>query len=143
MCVFCKIVNNEIPGQKVYENDFVAAFLDINPVNPGHVLVVPKNHIESLLAASNEELSHLIIAVKTVAKAVLAALNYEAFNLELNNGAIAGQVVNHLHFHIVPRKEGDGLTHWPGQQYREGEMEAVAEKIRNSLKVAGQINNIR
>ncbi len=75
--------------------------------------------------------------------AVLKALNYKAFNIEINNGAIAGQVVNHLHFHIVPRKEDDGLAHWPGGQYEEGQMDDVAEKIKNELKKQGQIDSIK
>jgi len=142
MCVFCKIVNNEIPNKKVYEDAFVVAFLDINPVNPGHVQVVPKKHIEDVLSASNEDLSHIIIAVKKVAKAILESMDYPAFNIEVNNGAIAGQVVSHLHFHIVPRKEGDGLTHWPGGQYKQGEMTQIAEKIKNELRKEGAINEI-
>lgn len=143
MCVFCKIIKNELPSQKVYEDEFVLAFLDINPVNPGHTLVVPKNHVNNLLEASNEELSHLIIAVKKVSEAILKSLDYKAFNVELNNGAIAGQVVNHLHFHIVPRTENDGLLPWPGQQYKEGEMDDVAERIKSALRVEGQIKDVK
>ncbi len=143
MCVFCKIINNEIPSQKIYEDGFVVAFLDINPVNPGHTLIVPKKHVEDLLKASNEELSHLIIATKKVAKAILKALDYKAFNLELNNGAIAGQVVNHLHLHIIPRKEDDGLTHWPGKQYEEGQMANIAKQIKDVLKTEGAINDVK
>lgn len=143
MCVFCKIVNNEIPSQKVYEDAFVVAFLDINPVNPGHTLVVPKSHVENFEEASNENLSHLIIAAKKVAMAIMKAMGYKAFNLEVNNGAIAGQVVNHLHFHIVPRREDDGLTHWPGKQYKEGQMDDVADRIRNELKKQGEINDVK
>jgi len=142
MCVFCKIIKNEIPSQKVYEDAFVTAFLDINPVNPGHTLVVPNNHVADMQSASNEDLSRMIIATKKVAKGILKALDYKAFNLEMNNGAIAGQVVNHLHFHIVPRTEDDGLTHWPGQQYKEGEMDDVADKIKKVLKTEGAINGV-
>lgn len=142
MDIFDKIIKNEIPSQKVYEDAFVVAFLDINPVNPGHTLVVPKNHVEDILSASNEDLSRMIIVTKKVAKAIMKAFDYKGFNIEVNNGAIAGQVVNHLHFHIVPRRGDDGLTHWPGQQYKEGEMDDVADKIRDVLKTEGAINSV-
>lgn len=142
MCVFCKIINNELPSQKVYEDGFVIAFLDINPVNPGHTLVVPKRHVPDMIEASNEDLSHLIIAGRKVAEAIMKSMGYKAFNIEVNNGAIAGQVVNHLHFHVVPRHEEDGLTHWPGEKYEEGEMEKVADKIKSELKKRGEIDNI-
>lgn len=116
--------------------------MDINPVNQGHALIAPKKHVEDILSAGNEDLSHLIIASKIVAKAVMKALDYPAFNIEVNNGAVAGQMVNHLHFHVVPRKEDDGLKHWPGKQYGEGEMDDAADKIKAVLKTEGAINGV-
>lgn len=132
-CIFCKIINNEIPSQKVYEDDYVIAFLDINPVNPGHTLVVPKSHQEDVLHADEETLKELIVATKKVADAILKALGYKGFNIEVNNGSVAGQIVGHLHFHIVPRRQDDGLRHWPGKSYQSAQMQEVARKIKKQL----------
>lgn len=133
-CLFCKIINKEIPAAVVYEDDAVLAFLDINPVNPGHTLLVPKIHSDNLLDADEQVLQSMIVATKKVAAAILLSLDYEAFNIEQNNGKIAGQVIPHLHWHIVPRKADDGLKHWPGKSYQPGEAEDLANKIKANLK---------
>jgi len=133
-CLFCKIIKGEIPATKVYEDDNILAFLDIHPVNPGHTLIVPKIHSEDLLNADENILQQMIVVTKKVATAILRGLNYEAFNLEQNNGKIAGQVIPHLHWHIVPRTADDGLKHWPGKEYTEGEAQEIADKIRNEVK---------
>jgi len=113
----------------VYEDDDVVAFLDIKPVNPGHTLVVPKKHSLGFHDADPETLKHLILSTQNIARAITAATGTAGFNLEENNGSVAGQVVPHLHFHIVPRRPDDGLKHWPGTPYAEGEIERVQEKI--------------
>jgi histidine triad (HIT) family protein len=133
-CLFCKIIKGEIPASKVYEDENVLAFLDIHPVNSGHTLIVPKKHSEGLLDADDEVLSQMVVVTKKVAAAILRSLGYEAFNLEQNNGPIAGQVIPHLHWHIVPRRADDGLKHWPGKEYGEGEANDVAVKIRSEIK---------
>jgi len=132
-CIFCKIIRGEIPSHQVYEDDKVLAFLDITPVNPGHTLVIPKAHYENLLDLPEEGAKNLIVAVKKIAGAVVAATGAEGFNLGLNNGAVAGQMVGHVHFHIMPRWENDGRKLWLGQAYPEGEAQAIAEKIKNNL----------
>ncbi|MFA6536827.1 MAG: HIT family protein [Patescibacteria group bacterium] len=132
-CLFCKIINNEIPSTKIFENDQVVAFLDINPCNSGHVLVVPREHCENLLDISAKNLQEVTAVLPKIAQAVLKSLNYEGFNLSVNNGAVAGQVVPHLHFHIVPRKDGDGHELFQGRSYKDGEMEVVAKKIKQAL----------
>lgn len=133
-CLFCKIINHEIPANFVYENDKVVAFLDIAPVNPGHTLIVPKAHCESILDADPEVLQELILATKKIAQAIQDGLGYEGFNLGVNNGRVAGQIVPHLHFHIMPRKVGDGLRLWPQRKYGAGEAEEVAKKIKEKIK---------
>lgn len=133
-CLFCKIINKEIPANIVYEDERVLAFLDINPVNPGHTLVVPKVHSTTLVQAVDEDLVALTMAVKKLAPAVCAAASCDGWNLEVNNGNAAGQVVDHTHWHIVPRLAGDGLKHWPGHPYAEGVAVVVADKIKKSLK---------
>ena len=132
-CLFCKIIAKEIPSACVYEDDAIVAFLDIHPTQPGHVLVVPRQHSEGFHDATPETLHRLIDATQKIAKAILVAVGSSAFNLEQNNGVIAGQVIPHLHFHIIPRFEGDGLRHWSGKEYAEGEQELVAEQIRKAL----------
>jgi histidine triad (HIT) family protein len=133
-CLFCKIINKEIPAVIVYEDDNVLAFLDINPVNPGHTLIVPKVHSDELLGTDDKVLEQMIVVTKKVAAAILRGLGYEAFNLEQNNGKIAGQVIPHLHWHIVPRRADDGFKHWPGKEYAEGEAKSVAEKITSQIE---------
>ena len=132
-CIFCKIINREIPCSKVYENDKVMAFLDIAPVNKGHTLVVPKEHHKDLLDTPDNLLAETIKVIKKVAKAVMRATGAEGFNLGVNNGKAAGQVVMHLHFHIMPRFEDDGLKLWSGKKYEGKEEEETAEKIRSLL----------
>lgn len=132
-CLFCKIISGEIPSFRVYEDDAVLAFLDIKPVNPGHVIVVPKKHSEGFHDADEETLKRLIVATQKVANGVANAMETPGFNIEENNGTIAGQVIQHLHFHIVPRRPDDGLRHWPGTAYAEGAVAAVQEKIKKAL----------
>lgn len=133
-CIFCKILKKEIPSAKIYENDKIYAFLDINPVNPGHTLVVPKKHYEHLEDIPDELLAELITAVKKITAAVKEALGTDNFNLGLNNGRLAGQLVPHVHFHIIPRFEKDGYKHWEGKPYKEGQMEQVQKSIAKYLE---------
>jgi histidine triad (HIT) family protein len=133
-CLFDQIIAGEIPATKVYEDDKILAILDIHPVNPGHVLVMPKKHCFNMLDADEETLQAMILATKKIAIAVLSGLGYDDFNLELNNGRIAGQIIPHLHWHIVPRTADDGLQHWVGKSYKKGEAEEIAQKIKDNIK---------
>ncbi len=132
-CLFCRIVAKEIPSAAVYEDDKVLAFLDIKPVNPGHTLVVPKVHSRTTGEAADGDLVALTLAVKRLAPAVMAAVSADGWNLEVNNGNAAGQVVDHTHWHIVPRRGDDGLRHWPGRPYAPGEAEKAASAIRANI----------
>jgi len=132
-CIFCKIIKGEIPCYKIYEDENFLSFLDISPVNIGHTLIIPKNHYVDLLELPIEEAQKLIAVIKKIAPAVLTAVEATAFNLNLNNGKIAGQEVNHVHFHLIPRFENDGRELWHGQPYQEGEAQIIAEKIKNLL----------
>ena len=132
-CIFCRIINGEIPSSKVYENDKVIAFLDIAPVNKGHTLVVPKEHHKDIIDTPADILAEAMKVVKKVAKAVMKVTSATGFNLGVNNGKVAGQLVMHLHFHVMPRFQGDGLKHWPGKKYEQGEMEKTAKEISSLL----------
>ena len=133
-CIFCKIINKELPSYEVYSNDYVYAFLDINPVNYGHTLVVPKKHYENLEEITEEDLKELIIAVKKIGKAIKDGLNVSGYNIGINNGSVAGQIVPHLHFHIIPRFENDGIKLMPQRKYIKDGADEYAEKIRKALK---------
>lgn len=132
--IFSKIILGEIPCEKVYEDDHVFAFLDNTPVNPGHTLVLPKKWSSDFLDIDEETLKYVIIAVQKIAKAVMDATGAEGINIAQNNRAAAGQKVFHLHFHVIPRFEGDGFEHWHGKGYESPEQEKeLGEKIRKVL----------
>lgn len=133
-CLFCKIVRGEIPAQKVYENELVLAFLDIHPVNPGHTLVVPKHHSTNILDIAPEDWAAVAEVARKMAVVLHDALGADGINLGMNNREHAGQVVDHPHVHVMPRHKGDGFVHWKGKEYKEGEAEAVAQKIRAALQ---------
>ena len=101
-CVFCALAAGEIPSFKVYEDDLVLAYLDINPFAEGHTLVIPKAHTTGLLDTPAETLKEVVVRVQKVAARLKAALPCDGFNILQNNGAAAGQTVPHVHFHIVP-----------------------------------------
>ena len=132
-CIFCKIVRNEIHSSNVYTNDKVIAFLDVNPVNKGHVLIVPKDHYETLLDIPDNIAKELLVIAKKIGKSARKALKADGFNIGMNNFPAAGQVVFHAHLHVIPRFENDGLQHWPSKKYEEGEMDQVREKIATFL----------
>lgn len=132
-CIFCKIVAGDIPAHKVYEDDAVIAFLDIHPVNKGHVLVVPKKHSTDYMHAEAETLQAITLAAQKVAGAVTSAVAADGFNIGINTGGAAGQVIFHLHWHIIPRFHDDALQLWPGRSYGEGEAERLAGEIRAAL----------
>ncbi len=128
-CVFCKIVAGEIPSYKIYEDDKVMAFFDILPISPGHTIVVPKKHVADLENLSEEDFSAMAIAVKKIGKAMMDALGVKGYSIFLDNKSAANQHVPHVHFHVVPRAEGDGLERWPQSGYGEGEAEHYLAKI--------------
>ena len=133
-CLFCKMVTGQIPVTKVYEDEVVLSFLDIGPISNGHTLVIPKQHFEKLHECPAEVLSQVFARVGRIAGAVASAMNCDGYNLLCNNGRAAGQLIEHLHFHIVPRNISDGLfNRWPSFKYEDGKIEEVAGAIRKNL----------
>lgn len=133
-CVFCKIVKKEIPSDKIYEDDKFFAFLDINPNNPGHSLIIPKKHYENIYDLPDEVLSEIAPLIKKIAIAVKKSVNADGINIGMNNDGAAGQIVHHAHFHVIPRFADDGLHHWRDKSYASKEEAAkIAEKIKNSF----------
>ena len=129
-CIFCAIAAGEIPSFKVYEDDLVLAYLDINPFSKGHVLVIPKAHSAGLLDTDDGTLAALIARVKKVAAHVTAKLGCDGFNVVQNNGEAAGQTVRHLHFHIVPRQAGDEASVFESHKGDMNALKALADEIR-------------
>ena len=118
---------------KIYEDKDTFAFLDINPVNPGHTLVVPKKHSNNLFDMRDMEICAVMKTAKKLAGAIKEAVSADGINIEMNNDSAAGQIIFHAHLHIVPRFKGDGFKHWPGTPYKDGEDITVAGKIKKKL----------
>jgi len=133
-CIFCKIVDGEIPSSKIYEDGEVLAFLDIHPVNPGHVLVIPKAHYENFISSPDEISGKLLAVAKKIGLAVMVATQSSGFNLSTANGAAAGQEVMHLHFHIIPRKDRAEHQPWNQGVYAPSEAQKVAAAIKEQLQ---------
>ena len=129
-CIFCSIASGKIPCAKIYEDDAVFAFLDIGPVSDGHTLVIPKEHFEKLHECPSEILGRVSDCIGKIADAVVTAMGAEAYNVLCNNGQAAGQLVGHVHFHVIPRNSGDGVfDRWPAYKYQQGQAEQIAKKI--------------
>lgn len=138
-CVFCAIVRGELPSYRVFEDDDVMAFLDIQPTAAGHTLVVPKRHVPDLLSMPADMAGPLFGAVGRVARAAASAHRADGVNVLQASGAAAGQTVNHLHVHVVPRRLGDGLRLHiaPGAKADDkARMQAEAQRLADALERA-------
>ncbi len=136
-CIFCRIVQGEIPCTKIYEDDQVLAFLDINPFSKGHTLVIPKTHFATVGDCPPLVMAALVQPLPVLASAIIQAVDAEGYNILNNNGRSAGQLIDHVHFHIIPRNTGDGIIeHGPQMQYKAGQIEDVAGKIRSLIHQA-------
>jgi histidine triad (HIT) family protein len=134
-CIFCKIVRGEIPCAKILETDSVLAFLDIAPVNKGHTLIIPKAHYADIRDLPPSLAPDLMAAIQKVGQGLTEGLGAQGLNLGMNNGAAAGQLVLHAHWHLIPRFTGDGLTLWPQKSYASPEeMSQTALKISTSIR---------
>jgi histidine triad (HIT) family protein len=135
-CLFCKIGKKEIPAAVVHENDHVVAFLDIHPVAPGHTMIIPKVHAENMLDLPDEEVEHVFKAVKHVTGMLKRALSPDAFTIGINHGRMSGQMVDHLHVHVLPRFENDGggSIHSVVQNAPNESLEDIKDKIIQANK---------
>ena len=113
MCIFCKIINGDIPSYKIYEDEFTYVFLDIAKDVDGHTLVIPKKHVENILDCDNETLQQVMDTVKLVSNYYVDKCGYDGVNILNANDVSAQQTVFHLHFHIIPRKNNDGIDAFP------------------------------
>lgn len=131
--IFTKIINKEIPANIVYEDDNVLAFLDINPINPGHTLVIPKQQSENFVSTPAEDLKNCIEVCYKVANALNTIDDVIGINILCRNGKPAGQEIMHTHFHVIPRYADDCYKNWHGKPYEDGKADEMLEKIKNNL----------
>lgn len=135
-CIFCKIIEGEIPSTKIYEDDLVLAFMDISPINKGHILVIPKEHHAGSSTIPEAVAGCMFHIGSRIGVALRRGLDYDGFNLHLADGACAGQVVMHAHLHIVPRGVEDGFHwNWRHLKYADDEAQEIAGKIKAKLKI--------
>ena len=132
-CVFCKIVREENPASFVYKDEKALAFLSNNPIHEGHTLVVPKKHYENIYTIPDEDIAHLFGIVKKVTLAVKTAVKADGIRIIQNNGSAAGQVVFHIHVHIIPVHEGQERLN--RRIYGIEELEKTAIKIRQYVNI--------
>ena len=133
-CVFCKIMAKQIPATVVHEDEHTLAFMDIGQVNPGHVLVALKKHVENIFALDEAQAAAVFGSVARVARAIRGAFEPQGLSVYQANGAAAGQTVFHLHIHLVPRYEGDGMAlTWPVKNPPREKLVEYAQKIKAKL----------
>ncbi len=133
-CIFCKIINGDIPSAVVFENDEFKAILDRFPSNEGHVLIMPKEHCANIFEMDPEKGGRLFALAVKIASAMKEALGFENMNVLQNNGPVAGQTVNHFHLHLIPRYENDSVNvSWPQMDLTDEQIEEVRKKIASIL----------
>ena len=133
-CIFCKIIAGQIPSEKIYEDEVIYSFLDIGPISDGHTLVIPKKHFERLDQCPAEILGQVGCGLGKIAKAVAEAMDCDGYNLLCNNGKAAGQVVTHVHVHIIPRYMSEGPISLEGVMSVKKMPEEILDKMVAAIK---------
>lgn len=132
-CIFCRIASGDLPSSMVWQGEKVLGFLDISPINPGHTLIIPRDHYASLTAVPDSVLAEMMILAPRLGKALMRELKCDGFNLHLANGACAGQVVFHVHLHVIPRFPTDGFSWgWRGLSLPESEQGSELAQALNA-----------
>ena len=129
-CIFCKIINGGIPSLKVYEDEHTMVFMDIAKDVDGHMVAIPKRHVDNILDCDEETLKYLMCTVKKVANHCVNNCGYEGVNLLNASDVSAGQSVPHFHMHIIPRKSNDNIDAWPKFDGADFTVEEIYKKIR-------------
>jgi histidine triad (HIT) family protein len=133
-CIFCKIVAGQIPCHKVFENADCLCFLDIGPLAEGHTLLIPRRHFSSLTDIPGDVLGRTLAELPRLVRAVISATGAEGCNVLVNDGRVAGQVVPHVHIHVIPRRAGDSLGYpWNPGTYPEGRAQELCARIRQGF----------
>lgn len=135
-CIFCKIAAGQLPSSIVYEDTDTVAFMDIGPVVKGHTLVIPRTHYDPITATPDSVLQKLIVVAKKIAQAQMDGLKADGVNISQANGTVAGQIIPHIHFHVIPRFANDRHSwNWIPKKYENpDEMHDLAGKIQSSLR---------
>jgi len=133
-CIFCQIVAGKIQAKKVYDDENVIAILDINPANPGHILLLTKEHYSIMPQIPDEEIAHLFLAAKQLSNSILRSIDAQGTNIIAANGIAAGQRAQHFMLHIIPRKENDGLGFvLPQKSMDQAQIDAIGDKLAAAL----------
>lgn len=140
-CIFCNIAEKKSEAEILFEDDNIVAFLDIQPINYGHALVVPKKHYDNFLTVPSNELADIVKATQFIAGAVKRSVKADGFNVITNNGDSAGQTVYHFHFHIIPRFNEDFTFKPRVKNYSTGVLKEYADKIRSVISKYKDIYN--
>jgi ribonuclease HI len=142
-CIFCKIIRGEIPSYKIYEDNYTYSFLDISNDGNGHILVVPKKHCENVLDCEEGQLAHVLETVKKIGNHLVNNCGFNGINILNASGKAAEQSVFHLHFHILPRKDGDGLSVFPKLEKNDKTLEQMCQllKIENEKEEEKVVEN--
>ena len=133
-CIFCNIASHEIKSYKVYEDDYVIAFLDLNPASRGHTLVVTKEHFDNFTTVPKDILNHTMNVAQLIAQAAITKLGAKGINIITNVGKAAGQSIMHFHVHVIPRYEDDGLSlTFPPKQIEDKELLLISDSIKSGM----------
>lgn len=135
-CVFCKIIRGELPCVNLYEDESVLVFLDIAPISKGHALIIPKEHHVSITSLPTAQREAMMRVAPDIGAALMRVTDSDGFNFLLSNGQCAGQVVPHVHLHVIPRRPDDTFSMMPptkAQYVDDAEKEALAAKVRKRL----------
>ncbi len=137
-CIFCKIIAGQIPASVVHQDEHSFAFMDIAPLSEGHLLLIPKLHCERLADLPPELAAELSRQIPRIGQAVLNAMEVDGFNVLVNDGEVAGQLVKHVHFHFIPRRPKDGLGYrWHAGEYAEGRRDQLQARYQKAMKGLG------
>ena len=133
-CIFCRIINKEIPSKVIYEDNDFFAMLDIVPATKGHVLILPKEHAKTMSDLSDDKLSKILVLAKKIIEAMKKVHGFTDYNIIQNNGELAGQTVGHYHLHLIPRYNKNEINLWTPHEGDPSVTEENAEAVRKLLK---------
>jgi len=137
-CIFCQIVSGKIQAKKIYEDEKVIGILDINPGNPGHTLIMTKEHYSIMPQLPDEDVADVFLVVKALSNSMLRSIDAQGTNIVVANGIAAGQRVQHFMVHLIPRKENDGVNmQWQTRQLSEEEMSTIELKLKEEISKVG------
>ncbi len=133
-CIFCKIINHEIPSKLIYDDNDFMAILDVAPATKGHVLILPKEHAATLIDLSDDKASKILVLAKKIIAAMIKVHGFNNYNIVQNNGKLAGQTVDHLHLHLIPRYSIDEVGLWTPHENDPSVTDELAKKVHDLIQ---------